>query len=260
MTVRVMTCNVRCRGDWDRENHWDLRREACAGVMLSRDPDVICCQEVREEQYADLRALLPGYDAYGLPDTPCGRHPVNALFWRRERFALVCGAGYWLSETPHVPGSRSWDSKYIRLANWVRLEERDTKRELRVVGTHLDNISQTARERQARVINEDAAAYPPDYPQVLAGDMNAPGSNPAIAIFRSAGWRDACEGFPEAGPEHRTYHGFGANPPDDCPERIDWIFTRGPLRAMHAEIVRDTPGGRYPSDHYFVLADLDWQA
>ena len=257
MAIRVMTCNVRCRGDWDRENHWDLRKEACAGVMLGRAPDVICCQEVREQQYVDLRELLPSYDTFGLPDVAGGRAATNALFWRRDRFALVCGGGYWLSETPHVPGSRSWDSRHVRLANWVRLEDLDTRRELRIIGTHLDNEGQTARERQAQVINEDAAAYPPDYPQVLAGDMNASGSNPAIEMFRSAGWRDACDGFPEAGPEHRTYHAFGTNPPD-WPERIDWIFTRGPLTSTHAEIVRDAPGDRCPSDHYFVLAELEW--
>ncbi|NLW50238.1 MAG: endonuclease/exonuclease/phosphatase family protein [Candidatus Brocadiaceae bacterium] len=257
MSIRVMTCNVRCRGDWDRENHWDLRREACAEVMRSRRPDVICCQEVRPEQYVDLREALPEFDTYALPERPGSRDGVNALFWRRDRFELACGSGYWLSETPHVPGSKSWDSKYIRLANWVRLVERATKRELRVVSTHLDNVGQTARERQASLVNEDAAAYPADYPQVLAGDMNASATNPAIETYRRAGWRDACDGFSEAGPGHRTYHAFGANPPD-WPERIDWIFVRGPLRSTEAQIVRDTPGGRYPSDHYFVLVELDW--
>lgn len=256
MSIRVMTCNVRCYGAQDGQNHWDVRKEVCTQVMLSRDPDVICCQEVWEPQYADLRAMLPGYAAYGIADAPTGRHVVNALFWRRDRFGLLCGSGYWLSRTPHVPGSKSWDSDCIRLANWARLEQKETGRELRVINTHLDHVSQPAREGQARVINEDAAAYPPDYPQVLAGDMNASASNPAIAILKDAGWLEACEGFPAAGADQCTFHGFGMA--QRHTERIDWIFTRGPVKATSAEIVRDMPGGRYPSDHYFVLADLDW--
>jgi endonuclease/exonuclease/phosphatase family metal-dependent hydrolase len=256
MAIGVMTCNVRCSGAQDGPDNWDLRKEVCVQVMLSRDPDVICCQELWEPQYADLRAMLRGYAAYGITDSPTGRRLVNALFWLRDRFAPICGSGYWLSQTPHVPGSKSWDSDCIRLANWVRLEDADTKRELRVISTHLDHVSQPAREGQARVINEDAAAYPPDYPQVLAGDMNASAANPAIAILREAGWLDACEGFSRAGADQCTFHGFGRA--RQHTERIDWIFIRGPMKAANAEIVRDMPSGRYPSDHYFVFAELNW--
>jgi len=255
MSIRVMSCNVRCYGAQDGPNHWDRRKDVCVEVMLSRTPHVICCQEVWAPQFADLCARLDGYAHHGMVDTATGGDPVNTIFYRRDRFRLISAGGYWLSRTPHVAGSSDWESRCIRLANWVRLEDRDSGRELRVVNTHLDHVSQRAREEQARVINEDAAAYPPDYAQVLAGDMNAGASNGAIAIFKGAGWRDACEGFSEAGPDVRTFHAFGTK--EGPAERIDWIFLRGPLRATAAEVVRDTPDGRYPSDHYFVVAEVE---
>ncbi len=255
--MRVMTCNVRCSGARDGENDWVHRKDVCAAVMLSREPDVICCQEVWDDQVVDLRDRLGGYAWFGTIDEPTTRRPVNSIFYRRDRFERLSAGSYWLSETPHVCGSRSWDSDCVRLATWLRLIERASGRELRIVNTHLDHVSQAAREGQAGIINEDAAAYAADYPQILTGDMNAAPGNPAIERFLATGWRDAWQdahGLAETG---TTFHGFRGADYDRDKGRIDWIFTRGGVRAIGGEVARDAPQGRYPSDHYFLTADLE---
>lgn len=120
----------------------------------------------------------------------------------------------------------------------------------------MDLFSAAARANQARVINEDAQAYPHDYPQVLTGDMNCDAGGDAIAEFKAAGWLDsygAVHGDEDPGP---TYHGFRGPDIESDTGKIDWIFWRGPLKAVEASIVRDSPGGRFPSDHYFVAATL----
>lgn len=38
--------------------------------------------------------------------------------------------------------------------------------------------------------------------------------------------------------------------------RIDFIFVRGNLRPVSAEILRDKVDGLYPSDHYFLMSDF----
>jgi endonuclease/exonuclease/phosphatase family metal-dependent hydrolase len=168
----------------------------------------------------------------------------------------VAAGGYWLSERPHVPGSKSWGSACVRLATWARLVERATGLEFRFVNTHLDHVGQQARENQARLIAEDASAYPADYPQVLTGDMNCDARNPAIAAFRAGGWRDtygAVHGTEDPGP---TYHGFAGPRHDDGTGKMDWVLVKGGFRALAAEVVRDSRDGRFPSDHYFVGATL----
>jgi endonuclease/exonuclease/phosphatase family metal-dependent hydrolase len=165
---------------------------------------------------------------------------------------LISGGGYWLSESPHVSGSKSWDSECVRLANWVRLEDLSTGNEFRVVNTHLDHVSQVARQNQARLIVEDAAAYPPGYPQILTGDMNCDFSNPAIEIFKAGGWIDtygAVHGTEDPGYTYHQYLGPGFV--SDI-GKMDWILMRGSLKARHAEVIRDSRDGRFPSDHYFV--------
>lgn len=257
--MKVLTCNVRCFGAKDGENGWAYRKGLCAEVIQSRAPDIICFQEMWSQQFADLTASLTGYHAFGVVDTPEGRHPQNCIFYRAEAYTLISAGGYWLSETPHVAGSKAWESACVRLANWVRLEDGASGTEFRVVNTHLDHVSQTARENQARLIVEDALAYPEEYPQILTGDMNCDTTNAAIEVFRAGGWRDtygAVHGIEDPG---HTFHQFLGPDFDSSIGKMDWIFVRGRAKAISAEVVTDSRDGKFPSDHYFVSAGVSTQ-
>ena len=37
---------------------------------------------------------------------------------------------------------------------------------------------------------------------------------------------------------------------------MDWIFVRGEMKAIDAEVITDSMDGRFPSDHYFVGATI----
>jgi endonuclease/exonuclease/phosphatase family metal-dependent hydrolase len=252
--MRIITCNIRYFGAKDGNNGWEHRRELCAEIIRSRQPDVICFQELWGEQFADLAAAFEDFATFGMVDEPIGLRPVNAIFYRRAALRRVSAGGYWLSQTPHVPGSRSWDSACVRLANWLRLQDRASGAEFRVVNTHLDHVSQLARENQARLIVEDAAAYPVDYPQLLTGDMNADSTNDAIAVFRRGGWIDTYAAVHGTENPGHTFHGFLG--PDHVSDigKMDWIFARGAIAVTDAEVVMDSKRGRFPSDHYFIAA------
>ena len=253
----ILSCNIRCFGADDGPNDWVHRKDFCIELIASKSPDIICCQEVWAEQYADLSESLVDFDCYGMVDEPVGNRPTNAIFYRREAFRRVSASGYWLSKRPHVAGSKDWDSDCVRLANWVRLEEVTTGLEFRVVNTHLDYVGQTAREHQSALIVEDAQAYPDDYPQLLTGDMNCDTGNLAIGNFRKGGWVDTygqVHGPADPGP---TYHGFIGPDFKSNIGKMDWIFMRGAVNARHAEIIDDSREGRFPSDHYFVSATVE---
>ncbi len=168
----------------------------------------------------------------------------------------ISSGGYWLSEKPHVTGSKSWDSYHPRYANWVILEILDSKQEFRIINTHLDHESQIARVNQAQLINEDAYAYPEEYPQILAGDMNSDSSNKVIEIFKNNGWKDTYEAVHGTDNPGYTLHHFLGSTCNSEMGKIDWIFIRGKLKPINSEIIRDSIRGRFPSDHYFVLTEL----
>lgn len=259
--MKILTCNIRVSHAQDGTNNWAFRKDLCAEIILAQAPDIICFQEMRKDQFDDLSLKLPGYHSYGMADTPTGRSTVNCIFYRADQYTKISAGGFWLSETPHIAGSQSWDSSCIRIANWIRLEDRVTRAEFRVVNTHLDHISQPARENQARLIVEDALAYPENYPQILTGDMNCDFTNAAIENFKAGGWHDtycAVHGTENPG---LTYHAFKGDQFDALDiGKMDWIFTRGAVQTTDATVIADSAEGRFPSDHYFISASLTIEA
>jgi endonuclease/exonuclease/phosphatase family metal-dependent hydrolase len=211
---------------------------------------------MQDKQFFDTTEALPEYKTYAMDSKPTGHHPQNCIFYHADTYTRISVGGYWLSESPHIAGSKSWDSAVVRLANWIRLKNRTTGSELRVINTHLDHVSQIAREHQARLIVEDSTAYPEDYPQILTGDMNCDFKNRAIDIFKAGGWIDTygcVHGIEEPG---HTYHEFLGPKYDSAIGKIDWIFMRGGMDAIGARVITDSINGRFPSDHYFVSATV----
>jgi len=254
--MKILTCNIRYFGAQDGKNGWSFRKELCTKLIAVQAADIICFQEMWDTQFTDLITALPAYKTYALPDEPVGVHPLNCIFYHPDIYTMISAGGYFLSDRPHVAGSYSWNSCCVRLANWIRLHDRTTGVEFRVVNTHLDHISQIAREHQARLISEDTAAYPADYPQLLTGDMNCDYQNRAIDILKSAGWVDTYGSVHRTENPGPTYHEF-LGPQYRSPiSKMDWIFSRGKIIATNAEVITDSIGGQFPSDHYFVSANL----
>jgi endonuclease/exonuclease/phosphatase family metal-dependent hydrolase len=92
---------------------------------------------------------------------------------------------------------------------------------------------------------------------IVMGDFNAyAGESETWRVATSGVLRDA---WMVAGERHGptvTSNGFGPPPDDWGGARIDWILVGGPVDVSSAATVVHSEGGRYPSDHYPVLATL----
>ena len=98
------------------------------------------------------------------------------------------------------------------------------------------------------------------------GDFNCAAGGAAHKYLReSARYRDA---WNEAGLSDDgvvTFNGFSpdAGLPNnkghsDKNYRIDWILVRGAIRCISATSDHRTDGGLFPSDHYPVIAQVEW--
>ena len=269
-THKVMSCNIRVALPEDEAtgNGWKARRDLCIDIIRAQKPDLICFQEVLREQMADLEKGLPTHGGYGFEGPEMDARMVgyggiakNPVFYSRERYELVTAGGFWLSETPHIAGSLSWESARARHVNWVRLRDRSTKKQFRLLSTHLDHVSQRAREEQIKLILADAATYAADFPQILGGDLNASAANAVVKLVLDAGWTNSHTASPEPRDMDNTTHGFledKAAKSEAAQKRgpIDFILTRGPIATRSWKIIRDSREGRYPSDHYFIAAEV----
>jgi endonuclease/exonuclease/phosphatase family metal-dependent hydrolase len=265
-THKVITANVRITGleaDEVPGLRWDDRKEICKNVILAGKPDLICLQEVIYDSWNYFKKEFKGYQGFGFEGPEMdpwteGYHFIgkNCIFYKKSRYEFVSAGSYWLSEDPVIAGSISWNSARARHCNWLRLRDKKTGEEFRVISIHLDHISDEARQEQTKFFIKEAAQYQEDFPQILCGDFNSGRKNLPYQDLRAAGWIETWEQIHGEVEYGFTAHGFKADTKKKPGRRIDFIFTKGPVETLSSEVITDHPKGIYPSDHYFLISEV----
>lgn len=253
--LRVMSYNVRYGTAPDGENHWDKRKELCAARAVEFAPDLLGLQEALHFQNAYFLEKLGPYGKIGVSRQD-GKEQgeFTTIFYRKERFEELESGTFWLSETPDVPGSKSWDSMFPRVASWARL--RDLKaggRKLLFVNTHFDHRGVQARIEAAKILRDFVSKR--GGPAIVSGDFNSgPGSAPYTSLLEAKLSDTLLALHPE--PAEGTAHPFTGRP---VTPRIDWILCSPAFDVKEAGVDRRATEGRYPSDHFPVTAVVAWK-
>jgi endonuclease/exonuclease/phosphatase family metal-dependent hydrolase len=252
--LTVMSFNIRYGTAKDGENDWTGRRAMLFDVVREHDADVIGLQEALAFQIDEIVAAAPGYATIGVGrDDGAARGEFTAILFRRSRFRVAESGTFWFSDTPAVPGSKSWGNNITRICSWARLIDRDG-RGFYVFNVHLDHQSQPSRERSTQLLVERVAARSvPADPVVVTGDFNVGEKNPALAALSGR----LVDTFRVVKPEETTvgtFTGFKFGATDG--DKIDYIFAQPETEVVHSEIVRFSRNERYPSDHFPIVARL----
>ena len=262
-----MSFNLRYGTAEDGENSWENRKGVLIETLRRYRPDLIGTQEGLKFQLEYIAKKLPGYRFFGVSRLGSDEDEFNAIVYNSHRLRIIEGGNFWLSETPHLPGSRSWGSSLPRMATWALFETADG-RQFYHFNTHLDHRSEEARRRGAMLIWREIRSKG-DLPVVLTGDFNTTPDSWTWRFLTGKAEADGERGelcdarliADRKGPEVRiTYHGFKGEEAErelDNGRRrdIDWILVKG-FEVDRFEVVTFNVGGRYPSDHYPVYAEL----
>lgn len=251
----VMTFNLRFATPIDGPNEWQFRQDLVVEIIRRHDPDLLATQEGTVPMLRFLEAALPEYrplTAHRRVDETC-QYPT--IFCRAGRFQVMTSHEFWLSETPEVHRSRSWDSAFPRLVTFGLFQEEGRAEPFYFINTHLDHVSAEARLQGARMIREYFT--PLARPLILSGDFNEP---PEAPVYREIVGKDGlfldtwrCCHAP--GEEATTQHYFDGSPRG---ARIDWILVTPAFRVRRVAIVTDHQDNRYPSDHFPYEAEVDY--
>jgi endonuclease/exonuclease/phosphatase family metal-dependent hydrolase len=179
--------------------------------------------------------------------------------YRTDRFEQLDSGHFWLSETPDVPGSKSWDSSLPRMLSWVVLQDRRApQRPFVFANVHFDHRGLQARLESARLLRQRAADLQEQFPIVLTGDFNTTEDDPPYAVlvggqgFGNLPFVDAYRVIhPERSPHEASFSNWTGVRQGS---RIDWIVHTPHFHTLNATINYTQEGGRYPSDHYPVEA------
>jgi endonuclease/exonuclease/phosphatase family metal-dependent hydrolase len=253
--LRVMTYNVRAAVDAPPRD-WSSRLRQMKEMLREERPDLLGVQEPMWGQMRDLAAALPGYGWIGLGCAGGTRSEFEAIFYRRSRFQVLEFDHFWLSDTPMVIGSATWGNSYIRMVTWAKFRDRRTGRVFYQVNTHLDESSENARVKSAVLILRRVRGFQRGVPVILTGDFNAAagGSEPYRLLTGPDAFADTWKTAARRGPAYGTLGDW--RPPVPGADRLDWVLTRGAARTDWTKIVTYRKGGRYPSDHFPVIARL----
>lgn len=259
-TLRVMSYNIRYGTAKDGDNHWDRRKQDLAATIAEFDPDLLGTQETLQFQADYIGQQLSGYSYFGRSRMKTANEHCG-IFYKSERFTWLAGGHFWLSETPEVPESLSWDSSLPRMVSWILLsdQQQETAAPILFVNTHFDHRGAEARKRSSELIRQriDSLRAIAGSPQVIVtGDFNAAaGSPPYHALLQDND--QLVDAYRLAHPEPTRDEGtFGGFRGETSGSRIDWILISPTLKVLSAEIVRQQVDGRDPSDHYPVTTVL----
>jgi endonuclease/exonuclease/phosphatase family metal-dependent hydrolase len=253
--MRLMTFNLRFATPIDGPNEWEHRKELVVEIILAHGPHLLGTQEGTVPQLEYLAAHLPNYRpliGHRQIDPTC-QYPT--IFYREDLLQVAESGEFWLSETPTVHRSKSWDSAFPRMVTYGFFRETGRDLWFWFINTHLDHISSPARLHGARMIREHF--FPRRNPLILAGDFNEPPDSPVYREFLDDGSpvQDTWRALYPPGVETTSQHNF-----DGCPRgsRIDWILLSPPFKVKEAFMVTDNQNGRYPSDHFPYAVEVEY--
>jgi len=260
IALDVMTFNIRTAEGRDGDNAWPYRKALVAETIGRSNPHILGLQEVLAEQIAYLEAALPQYRWLGVDrglNGGTGLSEATPIFYRYEELVPIEHGTFWLGDPPRDRSrGRAGGRRGARIVTWARMHHLATGQQIYVYNTHF-TLSRGPRQLESAArINEHIATRPPGSAVIVMGDFNAvAGSSDTWAVATSQGLRDAWDIAPERHGPAVTSNGFKA-PPEQGGDRIDWILVSGSIDVPVVSTVVYSVGGRYPSDHYPVLATL----
>lgn len=251
--LRVMTFNVRLLTDKDGVNNWDARRDLVVEMLRAEDADVIGTQELFKRQGDELVARLPQYAWFGEGRRGGHEDEHMGVFYRKDRLRVLDSGNFWLSDTPDVPGSRTWGNLYPRLVTWARFERIADEKKFKLYNTHLPyrDEDEAARVRCAELIQARLNRLDQNEIVIVTGDFNTTPDSRVHATL-TTNLTDAWKAAPRRSGPEATFHGFTGK----AERRIDWVLSRG-LKTKDAKTVTTQSAGRYPSDHFPVIVEFE---
>lgn len=249
--LKIMSSNIRFDNPHDGERAWPHRKELLYHSILDFSPAILGTQEGREPQ---LRELEEGIEKYTLIDQHrdwMEERMYPCLFIDEDQIDILNSGDIWLSETPEIAGSKSFESAFPRLCTWARCIYKDSKKEMLAANVHLDHVKDITRFEQIRVLSETIRKVMKQGDSlILMGDFNESPEGQVRAHL--------VESFPELydpwiflnKKEESSHHTF--KQPITEGARIDWILAHKSLEAFDIFLDKYEKNGLYPSDHFPV--------
>ncbi|MGI5965868.1 MULTISPECIES: endonuclease/exonuclease/phosphatase family protein [Anaerotruncus] len=266
--IRVISFNLKRDFGFafNHSHRWMERRALAAQFIRDSGATIIGVQELLPSMREDVRSLLSGYSILGFGRFS-GRKPKNDehsdIIVKNEDAKVNLCKTFWLSKNPEQL-SRAYYAVFPRICTVAEVYVKNVGCTIRVFNTHLDHVCGFARTLGIKVILDYMEKYNQESPMptVLMGDFNCkPNSRPVRMLreriseyYPDLHLTDVYQSFDPASLSNTLHNFSGKVKPGACP--IDYIFVSDDFEVIDSRIFTDPIDGRYPSDHYPLLATL----
>jgi len=256
MNVKIISSNIRFDNPADGDNSWSHRRLQLTQLLLSHSPDVIATQEGRFDQLKDFESLLKDYTIIDHHRSWIKERMYPSFYLRKNAFEVLRSGDLWLSETPQIAGSKSFESAFPRLLTWTEVQLKNSEHKLFLVNTHLDHIKRETRSHQVKVLAQEITREWDGHSHlIIFGDFNDDPDSPVRQILMDdfPHLVDSWKLFNQI--EETSHHAFSG----ECQNgsRIDWILVDNKLEIKACLMDKSKSEGHYPSDHFPVVCTIN---
>jgi endonuclease/exonuclease/phosphatase family metal-dependent hydrolase len=268
-------------------HHWSNRKERLVELLEWMKADLICPQELLQEQVEYLvdkigeEYAFYGYrasdgisfEARAEADPTLPSFELNGFFYKKDRLELLAKRVWWLSETPECPSSSPFGSHHRTLTMGV-FRDLTTQREFYAFNCHLSFGSAQGREFEALLIAKILRTFQSEA-VLLTGDFNLfplrldldglpffDGDH-ILRLLKQGGLEDSRDQsiLGHVGPI-ATYTNLSADDPRPfCGTGVpgvwlDHIFVRKSLKVLIHAVEPALSNGCFPSDHMPLIVDI----
>lgn len=253
MNLKVISFNVLCAGP--EGMYWTDRKAMVTDILNNQHPDSFGVQESHYNWMQALCEALPDYAYIGV-----GRDDGNLggefspVFYLKDKFDVLDSGTFWVSETPDEP-SYGWDAACRRVCSWAKLENKQTGEKYVHINTHLDHKGEEARTKGLQAVLDFAAKFSESV--VLTGDFNF---EEGCELYKqmTSGCLEDTKFAAEKTMNSITFNAFHpliSN--DEVTGIIDFINVTKGTKVNSYAVITDKPNGKFPSDHYPVVAEIE---
>ena len=251
----IMSYNVKYDNEWDKENHWLLRKKRLVDLLKNYNPSIIGVQEGLYHQVKYLNNSLEKYKFIGVGrDDGKKKGEFCPIYFDTTFYEVINHSTFWLSETPDLV-SVGWDAALERICTYGLFSSISSGEKFWVFNTHFDHIGTVARKKSSELILEKIKKINKEsFPVILMGDFNSLPNSEPIKILE----QDMVDGLRISskylqGPQG-TFNRFDLSSPTS--KRIDYIFTNNFQVISYRHIDDRLENNNHISDHLPVMAIL----
>lgn len=257
--LTVASYNIRFDNKGDSGNLWVDRSPAVIGLIRYHNFDVFGTQEGLQNQLNDINEALPQYARHGAGrDDGKEKGERSVVFYKKDMFNLLKKGDFWLSETPDRP-SLGWDATCCnRICSWVYLQHRQSGKKFYFFNAHFDHQGVKAREESSKLMLKKIKEIAGNEPAIFTADMN--GSHTSDWYQTMANSNIMFDTYKQVKYPYANNGSFNAfTGTRGRTEIIDHIFVSKHFTTTRWGLLTDTYHGKYPSDHFPVVADIQYK-